>query len=158
MSKAKSVISDTKFWLSRPRLRLAFFQSQFWDWVQDFNFLSLSFETETETGSFWVSMLRPSPRLYFSESQYPYRVRDWNYQSLNLETESETIEMVETESLAILCFNYNAKYYYETKNGRMAALVRASPKLTEYRQKNNIVFWGCLHLLGHHHIWGHHHF
>ena len=83
---------------SRPRLK--FHESQFRDRVRDCNFLSLTFETET--GFFWVSMSRPSPRLDFSESQYRDRVWDWNYQSLNLKTESETIEMVETESLAIL--------------------------------------------------------
>ena len=102
-----SVISETKFWLSRPRPRLVFSQSQFRDRVRDWNFMSLNFETESETKILRVSISSPSPRLDLSESQYRDRVRDWNYLSLSLETESETIELVETEtdteSLAILC-------------------------------------------------------
>ena len=47
--------------------------------------------------------MRPIPRLDFSESQYRDQVRDLNYLSLIIETKSETADLVETESLAILC-------------------------------------------------------
>ena len=106
LSKAKAVISETKFGLLRPRPTLMFSQFKFRERVRDWNFLCLHFETESETGFFWVSMLRPSPRLDFSEPQYWDRVQDWNYLSLNVKTKSETIEFVETktESLAILWY------------------------------------------------------
>ena len=61
------------------------------DWVQDWNFQSLNFETGSETQIFWVSVSRPSPRLKFSESQFRDRVQDSNFLSLNFETESETV-------------------------------------------------------------------
>ena len=74
--KAMSVISETKFGLLKLRLRLVFFQSQFQDQVRDCNFLSLGFETDSETGFFLVSISRPSPRLKLSKSQPRDRVRD----------------------------------------------------------------------------------
>ena len=83
-------ISETDFLISRPSPRLEFSESQFRDWVRDSNFLSLSFETESETEVFIVLISRPSPRLKFSESQFRDRVRDCKFQSLNFETESET--------------------------------------------------------------------
>ena len=71
-----SVIIETKFWLLRPRLRLVLPQSKFWDWVQDWNSMSLNFETETKTGFIRVSISRPGPRLKLSDSQPRDRVRD----------------------------------------------------------------------------------
>ena len=83
-------ISETNSCISRRSPRLEFSESQFRDRVRDSNFLSLSFETESETEVFRVSISRPSPRLKFSESQFRDRVRDCKFQSLNFETESET--------------------------------------------------------------------
>ena len=58
-----SGISETKFCILRPSPRLEFSESQFRDRVRDLNFLGLSFETESETEVFKVSISRPSPRL-----------------------------------------------------------------------------------------------
>ena len=83
-------ISETNFCISRPSPRLEFSESQFRDRVQDSNFLSLNFETESETQFFQVSISKLSRRLTFSKSQYRDRVQDWNFKGLSFETESET--------------------------------------------------------------------
>ena len=62
--------SDTKIFLVsvlRPSLRLEFPESQFWDWVQDSNFLS-------PKSQFWDWV-----RVYFLNYQFQDRIRDWNF-------------------------------------------------------------------------------
>ena len=62
--------SDTKIFsvsVLRPNLRLEFPESQFWDWVQDSNFLS-------PKSQFWDWV-----RVYFLNYQFQDRIRDWNF-------------------------------------------------------------------------------
>ena len=154
------MISKTKFWVSRLKPRLVLSQSQFWDGVRDWTFVSLNYETESETEIYksqfrdrvrdWIyqslniktesetKILRASilrPRLDLSESQYWDRIRDWNHFSLSLETESETIELVKTESLAILChvLNYQSlqrRFSEHGKNNRNIPWERKNSGLT----------------------------
>ena len=51
-------------------------ESSFQDKVQDLNFLSLSFNTRTDSWTFWVSLLRLCPRLELSKSQIQDQVQD----------------------------------------------------------------------------------
>ena len=70
-----SGISETRFWSSRPRLKMS--ESQWQDRDRNWKCPSLNDETKTETEKMWVSMARPRLRLKVSESQWRDRDRDW---------------------------------------------------------------------------------
>ena len=63
---------------------------------QDWKYLGLNDETETNTEKVWVSMMRPRPKKY--ESQWRDQDWDWKGLSLNDKIETKTEEVWVSES------------------------------------------------------------
>ena len=76
--------------ISRPNQRPKFPESQFWDWVRDWIFLSLNVKTQFQTKNFSVLILRLSLRHEVPVSQLWDMVGYRNFVRVFIKIESET--------------------------------------------------------------------